>query len=175
MTWELFVIDTPLGPAQGLVRDAALVAFQLESMRPRTSSPLSRLHTLDVRRARGAGPIGSALAAYFAGDLDALDTVPVEPEGTPFQRRVWAALRTIPAGETRGYGELARQIGHPTASRAVGAANGANPIWVVIPCHRVIGASGALTGYAGGLDAKRWLLAHERGVRVLPFTRAAAG
>jgi methylated-DNA-[protein]-cysteine S-methyltransferase len=172
MTWERFTIDTPLGPAHGLVRDAALVAFQLEAMRPRPSSPLSRLDAIDVRRARDAGPIGSALAAYFGGDLGALGAVAVDPDGTPFQRRVWAALRTIPAGETRSYGELARRIGHPSASRAVGAANGANPIWVVVPCHRVIGASGALTGYAGGLDVKRWLLAHEQGVRPLAFARA---
>ena len=173
MTWEHLTIDTPFGAADGLLRGGALAAFQLRTTRPRTSSPLSRLAAIDVRPARDAGRIGSALAAYFRGDLAAVDAIDVDPDGTPFQRRVWAALRTIPAGETRSYGELARTIDHPTASRAVGAANGANPVWIVVPCHRVIGASGALTGYAGGIDVKRWLLAHESGARALPLAHAA--
>jgi methylated-DNA-[protein]-cysteine S-methyltransferase len=104
----------------------------------------------------------TALDAYFRGEVHAVDAIDVDPDGTSFQRRVWAALRTIPVGETTSYGAIARALGMPTASRAVGAANGANPIWIVVPCHRVIGASGALTGYAGGLDVKRRLLAHER-------------
>lgn len=103
----------------------------------------------------------SALQAYFDGDLDAIERVPVAPVGTPFQQSVWAALRRIPCGTTTSYGALARQLGRPDASRAVGLANGSNPIAIVIPCHRVIGASGALTGYGGGLERKRWLLAHE--------------
>jgi O-6-methylguanine DNA methyltransferase len=102
-----------------------------------------------------------ALADYFAGDLAALDGIPVATNGTEFQRAVWAALRTIPAGQTRTYGELAAQIQRPAAVRAVGTTNGANPIGIVIPCHRVIGANGTLTGYAGGLARKRWLLEHE--------------
>ncbi len=102
-----------------------------------------------------------ALADYFAGNLAALDRVPVQTNGTEFQRAVWAALRTIPAGQTRSYGELAAQIQRPTAVRAVGTTNGANPIGIVVPCHRVIGANGTLTGYAGGLERKRWLLEHE--------------
>jgi methylated-DNA-[protein]-cysteine S-methyltransferase len=101
----------------------------------------------------------------MAGDIASLDGIPTESDGTPFQREVWAALRQIPAGETWSYGRLAAHIGRPAAVRAVGLANGANPIGVVVPCHRVIGASGGLTGYAGGLERKRWLLAHE-GVRV---------
>lgn len=103
----------------------------------------------------------TALRAYFEGDLDAIDRLRVAPAGTSFQQEVWAALRAIPCGTTTSYGALARQLGRPEASRAVGLANGSNPIAVVIPCHRVIGANGALTGYGGGLERKRWLLAHE--------------
>lgn len=113
--------------------------------------------------ARAPQPIRAPIEAYFAGDLIAINEVPVATRGTPFQRQVWTALRTIPAGTTTSYGELAARIGRPKASRAVGLANGANPVGIVVPCHRVIGASGALTGYGGGLDRKRWLLAHERG------------
>lgn len=102
-----------------------------------------------------------ALGAYFAGHLAALDDLPVAPAGSAFQTRVWALLRTIPPGETRSYGDLAKVLGQPGAARAVGLANGANPIAIVIPCHRVIGANGTLTGYAGGMDRKAWLLRHE--------------
>ena len=103
----------------------------------------------------------AALSRYFAGDLSAIESLPVSLRGTPFQRRVWEALRGIPRGETRSYAQLARRIGHPTAVRAVGLANGANPVAVVVPCHRVIGSDGSLTGYGGGLERKRWLLRHE--------------
>jgi len=103
----------------------------------------------------------AALEAYFAGDLAALDRLEVETAGTEFQRAVWAALRRIPVGETLSYGQLAARIGKPKAVRAVGLANGSNPIGVVVPCHRVIGADGSLTGYGGGLPRKRWLLEHE--------------
>jgi len=103
-----------------------------------------------------------ALEAYFGGELDAIEELRTQTRGTNLQRSVWSALRTIPAGTTLSYGQLARQIGHPSAVRAVGAANGANPIPVVVPCHRVIGADGSLTGFGGGLERKRWLLAHER-------------
>lgn len=103
----------------------------------------------------------SALTDYLDGNLTAVDTLPVDGGGTPFQARVWAALRDIPAGTTENYGRLAARLGKPTASRAVGAANGRNPINIIVPCHRVIGADGSLTGYGGGLWRKRWLLAHE--------------
>jgi len=106
-------------------------------------------------------PIRQAFADYFAGDIRALEQIPVETVGTQFQRKVWAALQRIPAGETRSYGELARRLGDPGLSRAVGAANGANPISIIVPCHRVIGADGSLTGFGGGLPRKRWLLRHE--------------
>jgi methylated-DNA-[protein]-cysteine S-methyltransferase len=100
------------------------------------------------------------LAEYFAGERRDFD-VPLAPRGTGFQQRVWRELGKIPYGETRSYGELARAIGRPAASRAIGAANGKNPISILVPCHRVIAGTGALTGYAGGLAAKRWLLEHE--------------
>lgn len=111
----------------------------------------------------GAAPVAiiAAITRYFDGDLAALDAIPVATGGSDFQKQVWAALRAIPAGTTSGYGALAARIGRPGAARAVGLANGSNPIGIVVPCHRVIGASGALTGYAGGVERKRWLLAHE--------------
>src|SRR5262249_24563412 len=103
----------------------------------------------------------SAMRRYFAGDLRAIEALVVDPGGTPFQQRVWAALRRIPVGTTVAYSALAQRIGDPLAVRAVAAANGQNPIGIVIPCHRVIGAAGSLVGYGGGLPRKRWLLAHE--------------
>jgi O-6-methylguanine DNA methyltransferase len=114
----------------------------------------------------GQGRVFHKLAAFFAGDIHAIDDIEVETGGTRFQRQVWAALRQIPAGETWSYGRLAKHIGRPAAARAVGLANGSNPIGVVVPCHRVIGASGALTGYAGGLERKAWLLDHEQARQV---------
>ena len=113
--------------------------------------------------ARARDPFGhtSALAAYMHGDLAALEPLEVETAGTSFQRKVWRALQTIPVGATVSYSEIARRIGNPAAVRAVGLANSANPIVIVVPCHRVIGADGSLTGYGGGLDRKRWLLRHE--------------
>ncbi len=110
-----------------------------------------------------AGPFAAVVAeleAYFAGELTAF-TVPVAPRGTPFQTRVWAALVGIPHGTTISYGEQARRLGVPNASRAVGAANGRNPVSIVVPCHRVVGVNGALTGYGGGLGRKKWLLDFE--------------
>ena len=117
----------------------------------------------DVRlEARGTPSAArNALEAYVAGDLHAIDAVPVNARGTAFQQEVWAALRRIPAGATLSYSVLAAQLNRSQAARAVGLANGSNPIAVVVPCHRVIGAHGSLTGYGGGLERKRWLLEHE--------------
>jgi methylated-DNA-[protein]-cysteine S-methyltransferase len=111
--------------------------------------------------AKNPGGLSDAMKRYFAGDLSVIDKLPVKTAGTPFQREVWKALRTIPCGKTLSYGQLAKQIGRPAAVRAVGLANGSNPIGVVVPCHRVIGANGSLTGYGGGMERKRWLLDHE--------------
>ncbi len=103
----------------------------------------------------------NAIGRYFAGELTAIDSLPVQTTGTPFQREVWRALREIPCGTTVSYSKLAERIGRPKAVRAVGLANGSNPVGVVVPCHRVIGADGSLTGYGGGIERKRWLLEHE--------------
>ncbi len=105
-----------------------------------------------------------AISRYFDGELNSIDTLPVQTEGTLFQRTVWHALRTIPCGTTVYYSKLAAQVARPKAMRAVGSANGSNPVGIVVPCHRVIGADGSLTGYGGGIERKRWLLEHERAV-----------
>jgi methylated-DNA-[protein]-cysteine S-methyltransferase len=114
-----------------------------------------------LRETQNASPARRALEAYFDGDFDALGQTPVAANGTGFQREVWAALRSIPSGTTLSYGALAARIDRPKAVRAVGLANGSNPIAIFVPCHRVIGADSSLTGYGGGLERKRWLLAHE--------------
>jgi methylated-DNA-[protein]-cysteine S-methyltransferase len=116
---------------------------------------------VSLQRAPAPAAIANALDAYFRGRLDALTAIPRCTAGTPFQRTVWEALCTIPPGTTLSYLALAQRIGRPAAVRAVGLANGANPIGIVVPCHRVIGADGSLTGYGGGLPRKRWLLEHE--------------
>ena len=105
--------------------------------------------------------LSDVMQSYFAGELASIDALPVQTAGTLFQREVWRALREIPLGTTVSYGKLAEQIGRPNAVRAVGLANGSNPVAVVVPCHRVIGSNGSLTGYGGGLNRKRWLLEHE--------------
>ena len=117
----------------------------------------------DVQFQRGADPLNlkKQLRDYFDGNIQALERIPTNAGGTEFQQQVWKALRTIPPGETRSYGQLAVQLHRPKASRAVGHANSLNPVAIIVPCHRVIGASSALTGYAGGLEKKRWLLHHE--------------
>lgn len=156
-------LATPTGEAL-LVTDEAgvLRAFDWSDHEARMRR-LLRLHYGATTLQPGPAPaaVREALEAYFAGEVGALQAVAWDTAGTDFQRSVWAALRTIPPGETLSYGMLAARIGHPKAVRAVGLANGANPVGVVVPCHRVIGANGALTGYGGGLDRKRWLLAHE--------------
>lgn len=159
--------DTPLGRVTGATRNGTLLALSFSTWWPQMEARLARrFGPLHCRQRRGG--LQRRLDAYFAGALTAFDDVEVDPGGTDFQRAVWAALRRVPSGSTTTYGALARAIGAPTAVRAVGAANGANPIWLVIPCHRAIGANGNLTGYAGGLERKRWLLEHER-------RRASAG
>ena len=127
---------------------------------------LLRIHYWSRALRERQAPVGirDALASYFAGDLHAIDRIEVATIGTQFQRDVWAALRTIRPGITLSYSALAARIGRPKAVRAVGAANGSNPISVVVPCHRVIGADGSLTGYGGGIERKRWLLSHEGAV-----------
>jgi methylated-DNA-[protein]-cysteine S-methyltransferase len=120
-----------------------------------------RFDSLRCRERDDPAGHSSRLRAYFGGRLDAIEDVAVDPAGTPFQRRVWEVLRKIPCGETRSYSAIARTIGNAGAVRAVGSANGRNPIGIVIPCHRVVNADNRLGGYGGGLDNKRWLLQHE--------------
>jgi methylated-DNA-[protein]-cysteine S-methyltransferase len=119
-------------------------------------------HGFRIRPVPNPNGLTDALGRYFAGDLRAIDNLPVRTHGTAFQQQVWQTLRKIPCSTTISYGELARQIGRPAAVRAVGLANGSNPIPIVVPCHRVIGSDGSLTGYGGGIERKRWLLEHER-------------
>ncbi len=121
-----------------------------------------RAENFTLTPAHNPSGLATALGAYFDGDIRAIESIPTATEGTAFQKSVWHTLRGIPAGQTISYGTLARRLGKPAAVRAVGLANGANPIGVVVPCHRVIGANGSLTGYGGGLERKRWLLDHER-------------
>lgn len=157
-------METPVGEAlivtdvEGRVRALDFAEFA------------TRMHRLLARHCGAPPALGEARAplkvreaveGYFAGDLNALTKLEVWTKGTSFQASVWTALRAIPAGATWTYGQLAAAIGSPTAVRAAGLANSQNPIALVVPCHRVIGASGALTGYAGGLERKKWLLAHE--------------
>ena len=117
--------------------------------------------------ARNPNGLSHAIGSYFAGELAAIDLLPVRTAGTPFQREVWRALREIPCGTTISYARLAERIARPAAVRAVGLANGSNPVGVVVPCHCVVGANGSLTGYGGGIERKRWLLEHEGNVQRL--------
>ncbi len=152
---------SPLGEVRLALRDGRLTAMTFADGWARIERVLARRFGLPTIVAGDGGAVTRRLEAYFAGDLHALETIAVDYGGTPFQHAVWSALRRIPVGRTTTYGELARAIGAPSAVRAVGAANGANPIWLVVPCHRAVGSDGRLVGYAGGLDRKRWLLAHE--------------
>jgi len=162
-TLTLDRVATPVGEVllvtdgEGAVRALDFAGFEERMTR------LLRRHAPGAILAEGRAP-GAAresVEAYFGDEVRALDGVVVKTGGTDFQRAVWAALRAIPAGETRSYGQLAAAIGSPRAVRAAGLANGQNPVAVIVPCHRVIGSDGTLTGYAGGLERKRWLLRHE--------------
>lgn len=163
-TLTVTTLDTPIGPVGLAASGDSLVGVSLG----RTFEG-SSVHT-QLERALGGltlepanDPAGAAtrLRRFLAGDMAALEEQPVEMHGTEFQRSVWAALRRIPCGTTWTYSQLAEAIGRPTAVRAVGAANGANPVSLFVPCHRVIAADGSLWGYGGGLPAKAWLLRHE--------------
>jgi methylated-DNA-[protein]-cysteine S-methyltransferase len=158
-------IDTPIGEMILVAdRDGNLRATDWTDHEPRMHNFLQRHYGNDgftLTPTRNPGGLSHAITNYFAGDLTAIDNLPVKTNGTPFQRQVWQALRQIPLGTTTSYGELANRIGRPTAVRAVGLANGSNPIGIVVPCHRVIGSNGSLTGYGGGMERKRWLLEHE--------------
>lgn len=161
-TIEHATLDTPIGPLFVAARGGTLVMIDLRAdAEGARAQLLRRFPGAAFERAGDPGVCSAAFQRYFSGELTALDTIPVDPGGTPFQSSVWRALRSIPPGTTTSYGDLARRIGAAHAVRAVGAANGANPIPIVIPCHRVIGANGKLVGYGGGLERKAWLLRHE--------------
>lgn len=158
------VLHSPVAPLQVFTdEDGAVRVLDFDTDSARVRRLLQRYYP-GVPIEAGGAPVAvrADMDGYFAGDFAALGRVPWRVVGTDFQQQVWRALIEIPVGETTTYGALAARIGRPAAVRAVGAANGANPVGVVIPCHRVIGSTGAVTGYGGGIARKRWLLAHER-------------
>ena len=148
-------IESPVGPLTLIARDGVLTNVSMHEQRHVSPPPEDAVTDDDWFTY-----VAEQFDAYFAGELSTFD-IEMNLLGTPFQQRVWSQLCQIPYGETISYGELARRIGNPNASRAVGLANGRNPIAIVVPCHRVIGANGSLTGYGGGLERKTWLLEHE--------------
>lgn len=161
---ELFSdhIETPIGRMILLASDGVLLLLEFEEAGDRVARVL-KARFGDYTLVPKANPFGLSdrIRAYFEGDLAAIDDIATDGGGTQFQRRVWDELKRIPCGVTISYGELARRIGNPSAMRAVGLANGRNPVSLVVPCHRVIGADGSLTGYGGGMKRKEWLLRHE--------------
>lgn len=159
---ELAIVHTPIDPLTLATRSGRLCLVHFGTKELPIRATLQRWYPGETieHRTDSAGA-ATALAKYFSGDLDALDGVEVEMNGTPFQQRVWTALRSVRAGSTASYSDIAAAIGVPRAVRAVGAANGANPVAVIVPCHRIIGSNGTLTGYGGGLKRKEWLLRHE--------------
>jgi methylated-DNA-[protein]-cysteine S-methyltransferase len=155
-------IDSPIGTVLIVVDDDKLCSLDYSDYETRMMMLLERRYgPVHFTPAVDPGGVSCRVRAYFAGDLTALDGIAVSTGGTTFQQQVWLALRSIPSGTTMTYGALAAQVGKPTAYRAVGATNGLNPVAIVLPCHRVIGANASLTGYAGGLARKQWLLQHE--------------
>ena len=162
-------LDTPIGEMlivtdlEGYLRAVDWADYETRMNR------LLRVHYgtdgFSLESTRTPNDVTDAISKYFQGDLAAIDTLPVETGGTPFQSDVWRALRDIPCGTTVSYSNLAKEIGRPSAVRAVGSANGSNPVGIVVPCHRVIGTDGSLTGYGGGIERKLWLLDHEASVR----------
>jgi methylated-DNA-[protein]-cysteine S-methyltransferase len=159
---DVRLVESPIGPLTLAVRGARLCLLHFGADDRAVLSALRRWYPGEPCEAGPAcAPVAERLASYFAGETTALDGIDVELNGTLFQRRVWEALREVGAGATASYRDIARRIGAPQAVRAVGAANGANPVAIVVPCHRIIGSSGSLTGYGGGLERKQWLLRHE--------------
>jgi O-6-methylguanine DNA methyltransferase len=160
-------IATPLGDMLALASERGLCALEFDrrSRHPRLDARLRRHFAPHEIVDDDAQPILTRtrewLTAYFEGRTADASNIPLDLRGAPFELRVWTALRAIPAGATSTYGAIAKQLGAPGASRAVGAANGANPVGIIVPCHRVIGSTGTLTGYGGGLERKQWLLNHE--------------
>ena len=159
---QLDHIDSPIGTILIVVDGERLCSLDYADYEPRMLTLLQHRYG-PIHLAQTTDPCGfsSRIRDYFAGDYRCLDAFPVCTDGTPFQQQVWSILRTIPPGTTINYGEIAAKLGKPTAYRAVGGANALNPIPIVLPCHRVVGADTSLTGYGGGIERKRWLLQHE--------------
>ena len=158
----LDTIDSPIGPILLVVDDGRLCALDYLEYQARMMTLLGRRYpSFRLLPAHDPEGYSSVIRQYLNKDFACLDTIPVSTGGTVFQQQVWQALRSIPPGTTITYGELAARLGRPTAYRAVGGTNALNPVAIVLPCHRVVGANAALTGYAGGLERKRWLLQHE--------------
>ena len=161
-------IETPLGPMLALASEAGLCALEFTGPKKRLTRLEARLrnhfppHEMVDGHSRVIDRTRRWLKRYFDGAAADVGDLPLQMHGADFERRVWQALLAIPPGETRSYGALAKALGTPGAARAVGMANGANPIAIIVPCHRVIGSTGSLTGYGGGLERKTWLLDHER-------------
>jgi methylated-DNA-[protein]-cysteine S-methyltransferase len=160
-------VRSPVGGIALFARDAALVGLVFDDHEAEMRKEIvARFGEVTFKPARDPAGAASRVRRYLDGELDALADIAVDLGGTPFQARVWAALREIPVGATRSYRQLARAVGRPEAVRAVGAANGRNPVSLVVPCHRVIASDGTLCGYGGGIERKRWLLQHERALLV---------
>jgi methylated-DNA-[protein]-cysteine S-methyltransferase len=155
-------ISTPIGDMVLVARDGVLLLLEFDDAKDRMAREM-RGRFGDVALQQATNPFGFSdlIRDYFAGDIAAIDNLRADGGGTAFERQVWSELRKIPCGTTKSYGEIARQLGDINLSRAVGTANGQNPIAIVVPCHRVIGADGSMTGYGGGLKRKEWLLRHE--------------
>jgi methylated-DNA-[protein]-cysteine S-methyltransferase len=155
------VVPTPLGPVALASDGAALRALVFDPLESLAAALRTRFPGAALREEQDPQGFSSRVRAYFAGEIRALEGLPADGGGTAFQRRVWEELRRIAPGQTRSYGEVAARLGFPRASRAVGVANARNQVALAVPCHRVVGGDGSLTGYAAGVERKRWLLAHE--------------
>jgi methylated-DNA-[protein]-cysteine S-methyltransferase len=158
---QIDTFDSPIGPLTAAERGGRVCLLHFGQDGPAIDRMFERWYPGEPRARRPLAAVDAVLRRYFDGELGVLDTVAVELNGTDFQKQVWQALRRIPHGTTISYAELARRVGTISAVRAVGSANGANPVAVIVPCHRVIGSDGSLTGYGGGLERKKWLLEHE--------------
>jgi len=171
---ETLILDriaTPIGEALVVTDETGtLRAFDFGDHADRMARLMRRHYARQPVAGAAPARVREAIDRYFAGEIAQVHGLAWATAGTLFQRSVWRALADIPHDRTVSYGDIARAIGNPTAVRAVGLANGSNPVAIVVPCHRVVGSTGALTGYAGGIDRKRWLLAHEAGERPLPLT-----
>jgi methylated-DNA-[protein]-cysteine S-methyltransferase len=155
-------ISTPIGDMVLVARDEVILLLEFEDATDRVAREMkSRFGDINLQPTDNPFGLSQIIKSYFAGGIDAIDLLRADGGGTDFEKRVWAELRKIPCGMTKSYGDIARKLGDINLSRAVGTANGRNPIAVVVPCHRVIGADGSMTGYGGGLHRKEWLLRHE--------------